>query len=740
MPSEESMPSRNSVSLPVICTIFFFSGFPALIYQLVWQRSLFAIYGINVESVTVVVTAFMLGLGLGSLAGGAISRLRRIPLLTVFGVVELGIGAYGYFSLEIFDAVGKATLGAGVWVTGLLTFGLVLVPTLLMGATLPILVSHLVRHTGNVGRAVGLLYFVNTLGSAAACFAVALFIMRAFGMHGAVSLAALLNMLVAGGAFLAGARRKAPPPTESAEAAAAGFSRKRFLLAAVLVGLTGFISLSYEIVWFRVHSFTTGGHAIAFAAVLGSFLLGIALGSLFARRFCTTDVKGRGLRALAGFALAATLVSFLVAPLSSWLATFLPYPFMLPLVTLAAGLLGATFPLICHYGVAPDARAGAGMSYLYLASIIGSASGSLVTGFVLLDVLSLHWTSVLLSLLGLLLAGGLVFLADTPRSARLRYLGTVAVSALLVVAVSGWLFDGLWHRLQFHEKTGEEQPFAHVLENRHGVVTVTEDRRIFGGGIYDGVFSHDLVRDRNMIVRPFAVAAFTESPREVLMIGLSSGSWAQVVVNLPGVERLTVIEINPGYIELIEREPSVKSLLANPKVVIEIDDGRRWLNRNPDRKFDLVVMNTTFHWRGHATNLLSAEFLQLLRGHLTPGGMAIYNTTDSDRVQRTACEVFPHVVRIINNVLVSDSPLVPRHERLRRALLSMRIDGEPVLDLAREPDRKALEKTLGMLDTLVEPVPPWWGMETRSSILARTEGLELITDDNMGTEWRLQHP
>lgn len=737
MGTDDSPQARSSISLPVICTIFFFSGFPALIYQLVWQRSLFAIYGINVESVTVVVTAFMLGLGLGSLAGGAISRLRRIPLLTVFGVVELGIGAYGYFSLEIFDSVGKATLGAGVWVTGMLTFGLVLVPTLLMGATLPILVSHLVRHTGNVGRAVGLLYFVNTFGSAAACFAVALFIMRVFGMQGAVSLAALLNMLVAGGAFLAGMRHKTPPPEEAAQAAVGGFSRKRFLLAAVLVGLTGFVSLSYEIVWFRVHSFTTGGHAIAFAAVLGSFLLGIALGSLFARRYCTSDVKGQGLRALAGFALAATLASFLVAPVSSWLATFLPYPFLLPLVTISAGLLGATFPLICHYGVAPDAKAGAGMSYLYLANIIGSASGSLVTGFVLLDVLSLQWTSVLLAMLGLMLAGGLAFLADTPKTSRLRHLAAVGVSVVLVLAISGWLFDGLWHRLQVFDKPDPSEPFAHVVENRHGVITVTQDRRIYGGGMYDGVFSHDLVNDRNLIARPFALAAFTETPRDVMMIGLSSGSWAQVVANLPGVEHLTVIEINPGYVELIGLEPSVQSLLNNPKVTIEIDDGRRWLNRNPDRKFDLIVMNTTWHWRGHATNLLSVEFLQLMREHLKPGGMALYNTTDSARVQRTACEVYPHVVRIINNVLVSDRPLLPSRERWRRALLNMRIDGEPVLDLQRDADREKLDKLMGMLDSLVEPNPPWWGMETRSAILARTEGLQLVTDDNMGSEWQL---
>src|SRR5690606_8887529 len=148
---------------------------------------------------------------------------------------------------------------------------------------------------------------------------------------------------------------------------------------------------------------------------------------------------------------------------------------------------------------------------------------------------------------------------------------------------------------------------------------------------------------------PFSLSAFHESPREVLMIGLASGSWAQVVANHPDLEKLTVIEINPGYVDLVRDYPEVSSVLDHPKVEIVIDDGRRWMNRNPDRKFDFIVMNTTFHWRAHATNLLSVEFLELVRNHLKPGGAAIYNSTDSARVQRTACEVFPHVVRVINN-------------------------------------------------------------------------------------------
>ncbi|MBC7018265.1 spermidine synthase, partial [Salmonella enterica subsp. enterica serovar Enteritidis] len=114
------------------------------LYQIVWQRALYAIYGINIESVTMVVTAFMLGLGVGSVAGGAVSKDPKRPVLLMFSLVELGIGLFGAVSLSVFHAVGEATLGMSAVATFVVTFLLVLVPTLLMGSTLPLLVAHLV--------------------------------------------------------------------------------------------------------------------------------------------------------------------------------------------------------------------------------------------------------------------------------------------------------------------------------------------------------------------------------------------------------------------------------------------------------------------------------------------------------------------------------------------------------------------------------------------------------------------
>ncbi len=162
----------------LISVLFFFSGMPALIYQIVWQRVLFAIYGVNAESVAIIVSAFMLGLGLGSLVGGRLSaRFSRHGVL-IFGIAELGIALFGLASLRIFHWAAASTAGANLpWVI-VFSFSLLLVPTTLMGATLPLLVGQLVRRCGRVGVSVSRLYFVNTFGSAVACFLCASFLMR----------------------------------------------------------------------------------------------------------------------------------------------------------------------------------------------------------------------------------------------------------------------------------------------------------------------------------------------------------------------------------------------------------------------------------------------------------------------------------------------------------------------------------------------------------------------------------
>jgi spermidine synthase len=233
-------------------------------------------------------------------------------------------------------------------------------------------------------------------------------------------------------------------------------------------------------------------------------------------------------------------------------------------------------------------------------------------------------------------------------------------------------------------------------------------------------------------VRPYALSLFHPAPRDVLMIGLSSGSWAQVIANNPDVASLTVVEINPGYVTLIAKTPEVASLLTNPKVAIVTDDGRRWLRANPGRRFDAIVSNTNWHFRANVTNLLSAEFLDLVKSHLNPRGVFFYNATESDRVQRTGCLAFANGARFLNHMVVSATPIRWDFVRWRRILASYRIDGRPVFDISRSEDRAELDRLQASLAAANAPRP----IEACADILARTAGEQPVTDDNMGSEWR----
>ncbi len=181
--------------LRILEWLFFASGFAALLYQVIWQRTLFAIYGINVEAVTMIVTAFMVGLGVGSLAGGVASRNPARKTALWFAAAEGSIGVYGLVSLPLFQWIGSATLASSPVAVALITFALILLPTTMMGATLPLLIAHFTRQNKSVGESVGTLYHMNTLGAAAGALAAGIALPVWFGQAGTLRVAAFFNFL-----------------------------------------------------------------------------------------------------------------------------------------------------------------------------------------------------------------------------------------------------------------------------------------------------------------------------------------------------------------------------------------------------------------------------------------------------------------------------------------------------------------------------------------------------------------
>jgi len=700
--------------------VFILSGISALIYQLVWQRSLLTIYGSNVESVAMVVAAFLAGLGIGSIAGGWISKSTRAPMVLLFGLAELGVGAYGLISLKLFNAVGAITFAqAHGLTTGALVFLLVFLPTLLMGATLPMLVAHQVRDTAHVGQTVSRLYFVNTLGAALGAFIAAHWLLGGFGMSGTVRIAASLNALAA--LIVLIALRKAPQADDQHDPALIPdpSSQIPFRTALIWSALSVFLALSWEIIWSRVFNFASASRAPVFGYLLGSYLLGLALGSLLSPRLLR---QGGDLRyKLARWIMFSSIGGFLVAPLTAIAATNLCWEFGYVFVIAAGALIGITFPLLSHAAIPPGNNTGSQLSRLYLANIIGSGAGSLLTGFVFMEWLKLHQLGILIFTLSAVWS---LSVAPGILPARLRFI------PLLILAIDSAFFkDSFYESLQYKHEFNHGMRFAQIIESRHGVVTVDTSNAVYGNGAYDGMIGTKL-EPKSWLVRPYFLSAVRDRIENVLVIGVASGSWTQILVNHPQVKHVTAIELSQGYLDLIRARPEVASLLTNPKLELVIDDGRRWLRQHPDARFDAIVMNTTHHWREFASALLSREFLTEVKAHLTPVGIAFWNCTESPRAARTGMEVFPHTIMVMNHCLASNAPLEPNRDRWQKILADYRIDGQPIIAVDQ------IEATLDFLTQEALPEPSHMSRWCRREAMEKAWGdAKIITDDNLGHEY-----
>jgi predicted membrane-bound spermidine synthase len=204
--------SKVSLTTPTIHFIlyglFFCSGCSALIYQVMWQRMLFTVFGVDLESITIVVSVFMFGLGIGGLIGGRLADRMPTRLLSLYVAIELYIAIFGFFSPAIIDLMGNALFSGNEFVTAVVSFLILAIPTLLMGTTFPILVTHVNRYNQNIGDSVGGLYFVNTLGGAMGAYFSGFVLLYSMDIAGAINRAALLNLFIAFVALLVFRRQK----------------------------------------------------------------------------------------------------------------------------------------------------------------------------------------------------------------------------------------------------------------------------------------------------------------------------------------------------------------------------------------------------------------------------------------------------------------------------------------------------------------------------------------------------
>jgi len=483
----------------------------------------------------------------------------------------------------------------------------------------------------------------------------------------------------------------------------------------------GFLSLSQEILYVRLVGFAYESLPSAFSFVLVFFLLGIAFGANAGKRLCA---RGGDLRLAGGRTLlAAAALDALVPTLASAAADTPWAPLALGALILAtAALKSVLFPIAHELGSNASGDAvGRSISRVYASNIAGATLGPLVTGFFLLDAVSLELAFRIVALgTGVLGAACLIRARARHAAAAFAACGVAAVAAFVVPVrlVADYALGG----------TDTVRP-NFIAETRSGIVhtipKATGGDVVFGSNVYDGRINTDLRVNSNGIHRAWILAALHPKPSRVLVLGLSSGAWTRVLAQFPGVEHIDVVEINPGYLELIRRHAEVAPILDDPRIAIDIDDARRWLVRHPDRRYDLIVMNTSFYWRAYATNLLSREFLELARRHLAPGGVMTYNTTSSPDVLWTAHQVFPFVRRYVNFAYVAEHDFVAGIDANRARVWQVGPPGAPLLRASEPADVKAVDAMFAV---------PWVGAEAVAKGYARP--LEVITDDNMATEFR----
>jgi len=503
----------------------------------------------------------------------------------------------------------------------------------------------------------------------------------------------------------------------------------------LLAFATGYLSMSQEVLWFRACSYATAGRAEVFGWVLGAILAGIALGGLVSARLCqhgesTLLRAGALMLVLSGalFMFGFPIWAELQISLHNYRVSLL---FALVCMTIVAALVGSVFPLACHLAISRNDRwVGRKMGWIYLANIIGSTTGPLVTGFFGLQFMSLL-TNIRLVAATTVLVGITVWRpkrrGTNPNHHALHVAVAVALLACLGLAHHRMSNDFL-AKLHYRADFATLGPYKRVVENRHGVIAVARGEPVvggdvvFGGGVYDGRFNTDLDNDHNGIYRAYYAVVMRDKPKRVLMIGLATGSWARVVADYPTIELLDIVEINPGYLTVLADYPESASLTTDPNVRIHLDDGRRWLRRHPNRRFDAIIMNTTFHWRANATTILSKDFLLLAKQNLNDGGWVYFNPTGSEDAIHTAADVFRHITTIGNVVAASDAPLPPSSTELQERLALFNVNRPTFPDTIAGRVRLAAFAARDLHDQ---------GAQFRDRA-----DLHVITDDNLWTEFK----
>ncbi len=646
----------------LVLVLFFLSGAAALAYQVSWTRHLVLVFGNTTRAISLILAAYMLGLALGSEVGGRLADRVRRPIV-LYAVFEAAIGAFALAFPWLVGVVRGTYLGLGTAASPVLFVGafvVLLVPTFLMGTTLPLLVRAMVADPRRTGANVGLLYGANTIGAVVGTAVAGFWLIESAGVLGSTRWAAGLNVLIGIGGLLvpllpaaaAGLAGAAPPPTEDVAAdpgAAPPRHRRRTAVAAlVAVFAGGLVGLAAEVVWTRLLIFFLQGFTYTFSAMLSTFLLGLALGGfvfgrvasrttrpavLMGRLQLAVGVAGGGVllllthhfegtRAIWVFVgdtlgIEALRVRHIVTLVLASAVVLLPPAF----------LMGGVFPLAAAVFQRGLGDLGARIGRLYAVNTVGAVLGALLAGFVLAPLAGPAWSAVVVAALALV-SGAIVLRLAGETGAGFRnwtVAGAVALTALIVAADPRVPF-----LMRSHVFAGSRARENRLLETREGTVcevsvvrNVRDDYYLLYTDEFQAAGTKPEYRYMRMLAHlPIALA---RDPRRALVICWGTGTTAGSVATHPAVKELDIVEISPqvlevaGYFEDVNRGVLTGAGRDDLDVRVHIDDGRNFVLRSTEQ-WDVISLEPLMPYTPAAIHFYTEDFYRECAPRLAPGG------------------------------------------------------------------------------------------------------------------------
>jgi spermidine synthase len=662
----------------VILLCFFASGMSGLVYQVIWVRELVLVFGATTFAVSTVLTAFMGGLALGSYYFGRRSETVARPL-RLYGLLEIGIGVYGLAVPLIFATlplVYHSLLGRlqlpffSLSIVRFVFATLVLiVPTALMGATLPVLASFYSRDAARIGLRVGSLYALNTFGAVLGAGATGFLLIPTLGMNFATTTAASINILLGVVALTISRKAEAAPPMHAAavdladgpviykraRSSGKGIGPRQVTVVVAGFAVSGFVALAYEVIWSRVLSLIIGSSVYAFSIMLTTFLIGLAAGATIASRLADRIRRpvlmfgiieaAIGVTSLMGAYLFNDL-PYVFVQLYRWIdstdfglllfARFLIAAFVMIVPTF---LLGALFPLVVRIVSSGKQTRTTGRTVgdAYAANTVGAIAGSFASGFVLIPWLGLLGSMRLCVALNFAVAG-VAFVASRDRLKKKQQrqlrpalysaatLG-VAVSALLIVVVV--LIEPPWdpevmssavyrYAPSLTDKSRKDlfdflkRGQGETLFYKEGITATVAVQRQSGGRVLkvngkpEASTAGDMPTQILIGALPLLVRERTD---DVLLIGLGSGVTLGSVEQFP-VKRVTCVELEPAVIEASRQFEDVNNHpLDDPRLKMVSNDGRNFIYTT-DQKFDVIVSEPSNPWVTGVANLFTLEYFK----------------------------------------------------------------------------------------------------------------------------------